>query len=100
MVTETDKKDIKDSIDALVEKYEDRVAELESENSSLEDRVSELEDELAERPGGIQEAVEAIFSAVGNESPSAGEVDSPSWKTSRDCWSPSMVPVQAIYRRT
>ena len=62
MVTETDKEDIKDSIDALIEEYEDR--------------VNELEDELAERPGGIQEAVEAIFSAVGNESPSAGEVDS------------------------
>ena len=76
MVTETDKEDIKDSIDALVEKYEDRVADLENRNSDLEDRVSELEDELAERSGGIQEAVEAIFSAVGNENPSAGEVDS------------------------
>lgn len=75
MVTETDKEDIKDSIDALVEEYEDRVAELENRNSDLEDRVSELEDELA-GPGGIQEAVEAIFSAVGNGSPSAGEVDS------------------------
>lgn len=69
MVTETDKEDIKDSIDALVEEYEDRVTELENRNS-------ELEDELAERPEGIQEAVEAIFSAVGKERPSAGEVDS------------------------
>lgn len=76
MVTETDKEDIKDSIDALVEEYEDRVAELENRNSELEDRVSELEDELAEKPEGIQGAVEAIFSAVGNENPSAGEVDS------------------------
>lgn len=44
--------------------------------SDLEDRVNELEDELAQRPEGIQGAVEAIFSAVGNERPSAGEVDS------------------------
>lgn len=76
MVTETDKEDIKDSIDALVEEYEDRVADLENKNSDLEDRVNELEDELAQRPEGIQGAVEAIFSAVGNENPSAGEVDS------------------------
>lgn len=75
MVTDTDKEDIKDSIDALVEEYEDRVADLENKNSDLEERVNELEDELAQL-GGIQEAVEAIFSAVGNERPPAGEVDS------------------------
>lgn len=76
MVTDTDKEDIKGSIDALVEEYEDRVADLENKNSDLEEKVNELEDELAQRPGGIQRAVEVIFSAAGNEHPSAGEVDS------------------------